>query len=104
MLDPSKRFGILLRIKIKLNLHYACGITPKFVTSGGAHLHGLALGNTAPQKRRSSGDWRAVGDNTVSDLIGLGIKHQTFRSESKVVNRYTLTGQSEFYCRLCEIC
>ena len=37
------------------NLHYTRGITPKRVTSGGAHLRSLALDNTATMKRRSGG-------------------------------------------------
>ena len=46
----------------KSNLHYTRGITPKRVTSGGAHLRGLA-----PGLRSSDGTsqrWRVVG-NTV---------------------------------------
>ena len=30
------------KIKLKLNLHYTRGITPKRVTSGGIHLRGSA--------------------------------------------------------------
>ena len=46
-----------VNFKSKSNLHYTRGITPKTVTSGGPHLRSLAPGNTAPKKRRSSGDW-----------------------------------------------
>ena len=45
-----------MKIKSKSNLHYTRGITPKRVTSGGAHLRGLAPGLTAPKKRRSGGE------------------------------------------------
>ena len=40
-----------------LNLHYTRGNTPKRVTSGGAHLRGLAPGLHSSEER-----WRAVGD------------------------------------------
>ena len=33
----------------KLNLHYTRSITTKRVTSGEAHLRGIAPGNTAPK-------------------------------------------------------
>ena len=42
--------------ELKSNLHYARGITPKRVTSGGAHLRGLAPGNTSPKKCRSGAE------------------------------------------------
>ena len=44
----------------KSNLHYTRDITPKRVTSGGAHLRGAALGlhNSEQMSQR----WRAVGD------------------------------------------
>ena len=44
----------------KSNLHYTRGITPKRVTSGGAHLRGLASGQHSTKEM--SQRWRAVGD------------------------------------------
>ena len=44
----------------KSNLHYTRGITPKRVTSGGAHLRGLAPGLHSSEE--TSQRWRAVGD------------------------------------------
>ena len=46
--------------KSKSNLHYTRRITPKRVTSGGAHLHGLAPGLHSSEE--TSQQWRAVGD------------------------------------------
>ena len=46
--------------EIKSNLHYARGVTPKRVASGGAHLRGLAPGLHSSEK--TSQRWRAVGD------------------------------------------
>ena len=43
----------------KSNLHYTRGITPKRVTSGGAHLRGLAPGLHSSEG--TSQRWRAVG-------------------------------------------
>ena len=52
----------------KQNLHCTRVVSPKCVTSGGAHLRGLASGqHISLKKRRRGGDWRAV-DDTVSDL------------------------------------
>ena len=65
--------------KIKSNVHYTRGITPKRVTSGGAHLCGLAPGLHSSEE--TSQRWRAVGD-TVADLTGPRIEPQTSRSES----------------------
>ena len=48
------------KIKSKSNLHYTRGITPKRVTSGGAHLRGLAPGLHSSEE--TSQRWRAVGD------------------------------------------
>ena len=50
----------------KSNLCYTRGITPKRVTSGGAHLRGLAPGLRSPEE--TSQRWRSVGD-TVSILL-----------------------------------
>ena len=52
------------------------------VTSGGDHLRGLALGNTAPNKRHNGGKPLA----TVSDLTGLEIEPQTSQTKSGVFN------------------
>ena len=47
---PSRPTGYIFLVifsyglKIKPNPRYTLGITPKRVTSGGVHLHGLALG------------------------------------------------------------
>ena len=42
------------------NLHYACGITPKQVASGGTHLRLQRLGLHSSEK--TSQRWQAVGD------------------------------------------
>ena len=55
------RYRLLLVI---IDLHYARGITPKRVTSGGAHLRGLAPGLHSSEK--TSQRWRAVGDTVPS--------------------------------------
>ena len=62
---------------MKSNLHYALGITPKRVTSGGIHLRSLA--HLGMQR------WRDVGD-TVFDLITLGIEPQTSCIDIDVLN------------------
>ena len=49
-----------LYITSKSNLHYTRGITPMRVTSGGAHLCGLAAGLHSSE--RTSQRWLAVGD------------------------------------------
>ena len=58
------------------------GITPKRVTSGRAHLRGLAPGQHSSEE--TSQRWRAVG-HCVSNLTGPGIDTQTFRTESDVL-------------------
>ena len=66
--------------KLKSNLYYARGITPKCVTSGGAHLQCIfAPGQHSSEE--TSQRWRAAGD-TVSDLIRPGIEPQTFHTDS----------------------
>ena len=55
----------------KSKLDYARGITPKSVTSGGAHLRCLAPGQHSSEE--TSQRRRAVGD-TLPDLIGPGIE------------------------------
>ena len=46
--------------KLKSNLHYTRGTTPKRVTSSGAHLRSLAPGHHS--SKETSQRWRAVGD------------------------------------------
>ena len=65
--------------KSESNLHYARGITPKCVTSGGAHLRCFASGQHSSEE--ISQRWRVVGD-TASDLIAPVIKPQTTRTDS----------------------
>ena len=67
----------------KSNHHYTRGITPKRVTSGGVHLFSLAHGQHSYEETTQM--WRAVGD-TLSDLTGLGIEAQTFRTDSDVLD------------------
>ena len=45
-------------------LHYTRHITPKRVTSGGAHLRGAALGPHSSEQ--TSQRWRAVGDTVTT--------------------------------------
>ena len=69
----------------KLNLHYTRGITPKRVTSGGAHFAGLAPGQHSYHK--TSQRLGGVSD-TVSDVTGLGIESKSFRANSNVFSDY----------------
>ena len=46
--------------KSESNLHYTRGITPKCVTSGGAHLRCFASGQHSSEE--TSQRWRVVGD------------------------------------------
>ena len=73
-----------LKSKIQSSLHRV--FMPKRVTSGGAHLRGLA-----PARQRSfketSQRWRFVGD-TVSDLTCPGIAPKTSRTGSNVFKHY----------------
>ena len=67
-----KKVPILdLKLEIKSSLYPTRIITPKRVTSGGAHLRGLAPGQCSSGK--TSQRWQVVGD-TVSDLTGPGIE------------------------------
>ena len=69
--------------QIKSSLH--SGITPKRVTSGGAHLRG-----SAPRQHNSeetSRRWRAVGDTAFAQP-GPGIELTTSSADSNVFNRY----------------
>ena len=61
--------------KIKSNFHYTRRITPKRVTSCGAHLRGLAPGQHSSEE--TSQRWR-LG----VDLTGPRIKPQTSRTDS----------------------
>ena len=70
---------------IKLKLHHTRGITLKRVTSGRAHLLGLAPAQHSCE--RTSQHWQAVGD-TVSDLTGRKLKFDTSRTYSDVVNNW----------------
>ena len=66
---------------MKSNLHYTRGITPKRVTSGGAHFRCLASGQHSSEV--TSQRWRAVGD-PVYDLTDSGFEPQTSRMDSNV--------------------
>ena len=50
------------------NLHYTRGITPKHVTTGGARLRGLPLGQHSSEKTLQR--LRTVGTTNMSDLTG----------------------------------
>ena len=60
--DRVKKFTMKVKNQ-KSNLHYTRRITPKRVTSCGAHLRGLAPGQHSSEE--TSQRWRVVGD-TVS--------------------------------------
>ena len=77
---PSARYFNGLKSN-KSNLHYTHDITPKQVTSGGAHLRALAPG--LRNSEETSQRWRVVGDS-VSDLTGPGFAPQTSRTDSDV--------------------
>ena len=47
-------------LHIKSNLHYTRRITPKQLTSGGAHLRGAAI--EPHSSEQTSQRWQAVGD------------------------------------------
>ena len=68
------------------NLHYTRRITPKRVTSGEAHLRGLAPGQHS--SKETSQRWRAVYD-TVSNLISLATEPRISRTDSFVFNTAT---------------
>ena len=61
------------KINIKSNLHYTRGITPKRVTSGGAHLRSLAPGQHSSEE--TSQRWQA-------DLTDPGFETQTSSTDS----------------------
>ena len=58
--SSTKAGGVGMFIK-KSNLHYTRRIMPKRVTSCGAHLRGLALGQNSSEE--TSQRWRVVGDS-----------------------------------------
>ena len=60
---PAKPFSVVL---VKSNLHYTRRITPKRITTDGAHLRSLAPGLHSSQK--TSQRWRAVGPIDQPDL------------------------------------
>ena len=62
----------------KISNHYIRCITPKRVTSGGVHLHGLGPWQLSSEKT-------AVGD-TASKLTGLVIKPETSDTDNDVAN------------------
>ena len=72
---------------IKLNLYYTRDTTPKRVTSGGAHLRGLASGLHSSEV--TSQWWRVVGDTT--NLTDPGFEPQTFRTDSVCAKQLSLT-------------
>ena len=55
-----EKYEPVLNVDFKSNLQYTCGITPKRVTSGGAHLRSLAPGLHSSEE--TSQRWRAVVD------------------------------------------
>ena len=57
------------------NFHYTRGIAPKRVTSGGAHLCGLAPEQSSSEK--TSQRWRTVGD-ALSDFTESVIELQPY--------------------------
>ena len=80
----------LTKIKMRSNLHYTRDITPKRVTSGGAHLRGLAPGgqhNFAEKPLRC----RTVGI-TASDLTDPGIEFKISRTDSNVLTTELTAG------------
>ena len=63
----------------------------KRVTSGGAHLRGLAPRQHSSEEMRQR--WRAVGDN-VLDLTGLRIESQSSRADSDTTEEYCINKNS----------
>ena len=99
MIKKKLFFLYLLYNHIETNqshLHCTIGITPTRVTSGGAHLRGLAPG--LHNLEATSQRWRAVGD-TVSDLIGLGKKPRTSQVKSNFYHSATpsCSALNDFY-------
>ena len=76
------------------NLHHTRVITPKRVTSGGAHLRDLAPGLHSSEK--TSQPWRHC-----VDLTGPGIEPQTSPTDSVSLATELTAGLSAIiYCRL----
>ena len=69
-------------VKIESNIHYARGITMKWVTRGGIHIRSLATGQHS--SKETSQWWGTVGD-TVCDSTDPGLEPQTFRTYSNVL-------------------
>ena len=85
----------LATIKPKSNLHYTRGITPKRVTSSGAHLCGLTPGQHSSKETWQR--WRAVCD-IVSDLTDPGIEPQIYRTDSDVLtSELTSANSTSFF-------
>ena len=74
------------------NLHYTRGITPKRITSDGAHLRNLAAGQRSSEE--VSQQRRVVGD-TASDSTGPGIDPQIFTDSVCSTTELTNYNQSE---------
>ena len=96
--------SIVVSLNQKSNLHYTRGITPKRVTSGGAHVPGLAPGQHSSEE--TSQRWRAVG---CADLTGPGIEPQTSRTEGVglatellfyylFINAQTISSKANAFC------
>ena len=79
----------------KLKLHYTRGITSKRVTSGGAQIGGLALGQHNSEETTQR--WRAVG-KTVSDFTGPGIKPHILLIDSYIFNHYMHSWKIDLTC------
>ena len=88
IVPPRKNLDLPLLMQ---NLYYTGGITPKRVTSGGAHLHYLAPGQNSYEK--SSQRRRAVGD-IVSDATSRGIEWN-YRNVSDIFYDYTSTKDAD---------
>ena len=74
--DQVRLYHELITTK-KSYLLYICCTTSKRVTSSGAHLRGLALGQRS--SKETSPPWRAVGD-TVSDFARVFLNLQPWRA------------------------
>ena len=82
-----KYFKCLVEIAQNISSLFSRGITPKRVTSGGAHLRDLAPGPHSSEE--TSQRWRVV--DTVIDLIGLGIKPRIYHTDSNALKKITKT-------------
>ena len=85
---------VLLRVENqKSNLHYTRRITPKRVTSCGAHLRGLAPGQHSSEERRNGGESLA----TLCRFDRLGNRTQTSRTDSVRLATELTAGKSSLY-------